>query len=206
MSTAEDAFGVFTHGREGEEAGIGQGSEYRSGLLCFWKNMYFVCTYAEGESEASESTILSLGKYVAEAIKETGPKPEILDYLPHKGLVENTLRFFHTHVSLNYHYFLADSNILNLDEKTDAVLARYDKPEGKSLLLLVKYTDEEQARAARDHFAEEYIPEAGQTHICQTEDGTWVAVKVERDLIAVVFDAASSDQAMTLLNAVMSLE
>jgi len=78
MSTSEDAFGVFTHGREGKEAGFGQGSEYRGGLLCFWKDTYFVCVYPEGESEAAKDAVLSLGKSIDEAVKDTGPEPEVL--------------------------------------------------------------------------------------------------------------------------------
>lgn len=202
MGTAEDAFGVFTHGREGGEAGVGQGSEYRGGLLCFWKNTYFVCIYAEGESEAAQKTVLDLGKSVADAIKIAGSTPKILEYLPRAGLLERSIRFFHTHVSLNYHYFLADSNILDLDENTDAVLAKYEVPEGKLLLLLIQYKNGGLAQAAFDSFIESYIPEASETYIIETEDGTWVAAKVNRDVVAIVFDASTMDQAEGLLGAV----
>ncbi|MGZ5499403.1 MAG: DUF6599 family protein, partial [Candidatus Aminicenantales bacterium] len=33
MGSSEDAFGVFTHDLDGEDAGIGQGSTYKAGLL-----------------------------------------------------------------------------------------------------------------------------------------------------------------------------
>ena len=33
MGSPEDAFGVFTHDLDGEDAGIGQGSNYKAGLL-----------------------------------------------------------------------------------------------------------------------------------------------------------------------------
>jgi hypothetical protein len=42
MGTAEDAFGIFTFERDGEDAGIGQGSDYAGGMLRFWKDRYFV--------------------------------------------------------------------------------------------------------------------------------------------------------------------
>jgi hypothetical protein len=206
MSTSEDAFGVFAHGREGDEAGIGQGSEDRGGLLCFWKDKYFVSAYAEGESEDARKAVLNLGEAVSDGIPTSGSKPEILRLLPQEGLIENTIRFFHTHVSLNYHYFLADSNILNLDENTDAVLARYERPEGKPLLLLIGYPTEELAQNAFVSFMTAYMPEAPETNMVQTEDGTWVTAKVERDIVAVVFDATNSDQASELLDAVKLLE
>lgn len=204
MSSAEDAFGVFTHGRESEEAGIGQGSEHRGGLLCFWKDKYFVCIYTEGESQAAQEAVLALGKPIDGAIKTVGPRPKILDYLPKKGLIETSVRFFHTHASLNYHYFVANSNILNLDENTDAVLARYHQPEGKCHLLLVSYQNEDEARAACDRFVEAYMPEAMQTQICQTEDGTWTAAKVEWGVVVVVFDSPTGDRAEGLLKEVQS--
>ena len=206
MNTSEDAFGVFTHGREGDEAGVGQDSEHRGGLLCFWKGKYFVCIFAEGESEDARKAVLDLGKAVSDGVKPSGSKPEILHLLPQEGLVENTIRFFHTHVSLNYHYFLADSNILNLNEYTDVVLARYDKREGKSLLLVISYPNEELAQNGFVSFMTAYMPEASETNMVQTEDGTWTAAKVERDIVAVVFDATNSGQASELLDAVKSLE
>ena len=35
MATDKDAFGIFSHGYEGTEIGIGQGSNYMGGLLSF---------------------------------------------------------------------------------------------------------------------------------------------------------------------------
>ena len=42
MTSSKDAFGVFTHDLEGYDAGIGQGSTYKGGLLSFWKSHIFV--------------------------------------------------------------------------------------------------------------------------------------------------------------------
>ncbi|UCE19001.1 MAG: hypothetical protein JSV84_01225 [Gemmatimonadota bacterium] len=206
MTASVDAFGVFTHGREGEEVCIGQGSDYRGGLLCFWKDKYFVCIYAEGTSEKALNTVLDLGKTIDGAIIVIGPKPEVLKYLPQGGLIENSLRFFHTHVSLNYHYFLADSNILNLDDKTDAVLARYDKSEGKSLLLLISYPNEDLAHLAFNGFMIAYMPEAQETHVLQTEDSTWVAAKTEHNVVAIVFEAVEKEAAERLLREVVVIK
>jgi len=206
MGSAEDAFGVFTHGREGEEAGIGQGSEQRGSFLCFWKERYFVCLYAEKESKAAQEAVIALGRAVSDAVTSTGSKPPIIDHLPDGGLIERSIRFFHTHASLNYHYFVADSNIFNLDDDTDAVLARYEQPEGKPYLLLVNYEDEDEARMACDRFVEAYIPEAKESRICRTEDGTWTAATVEGDIVSVVFDAPTRARAEELLEAVKGTE
>jgi hypothetical protein len=42
MGTAEDAFGIFSFERDGEDVAIGQGSDYAGGMLRFWKDRYFV--------------------------------------------------------------------------------------------------------------------------------------------------------------------
>ena len=202
MGSSEDAFGVFTHGREGDEVGIGQGSEQKGSFLCFWKDRYFVCVYAEGESQSIQKTVTILGKSIAEAIVDIGPKPKILDTLPKEGLKEKGLRFFHTHASLNYHYFVASDNILKLDEQTDAVLASYDDEGSKSLLLLIGYPDGTKARTAFDSFVNAYMPEAQETHILQTENGTWVASRVMGNVVAVVFDARRREVAEELIEAV----
>jgi len=38
MGTPDDAYGVFSYGREQEETGIGGGYELRSSVLSFWQN------------------------------------------------------------------------------------------------------------------------------------------------------------------------
>ena len=61
MGSAANAFGVFAHNRDGPEAGIGQGSEYRAGLLCFWKGPIFACVRAEQETAAAKQAVLEIG-------------------------------------------------------------------------------------------------------------------------------------------------
>ncbi|MCK7482265.1 MAG: hypothetical protein M0C28_37800 [Candidatus Moduliflexus flocculans] len=54
MGSAADAFGVFTHDLDGEDASIGQGSAYKAGLLSFWKDRYFLSVYAEEETAGDQ--------------------------------------------------------------------------------------------------------------------------------------------------------
>jgi len=199
MGSSEDAFGVFTHSRESEEMGIGQDSEYRGGLLCFWKGKFFVCVLTERQSPSTESAVLDLGRAISSAIEDTGSKPKLLDFLPAEGLLPRSVRYFHKHTSLNYHYFVADQNILHLDENSKALLARYQQAEGKSYLLLVQYQNIAQANAAFDSFVTAYIPEAKQTAMVQLEDGKWSAAKVVQQFVIAVFDAPSKAVAEMLL-------
>jgi hypothetical protein len=139
MGTTGDAFGVFSHSREGNDIGIGGGSESRDGFLCFWKDRYFVCVHSSKQSGESNETVMAIGKDIESKITGDVNKPDIVEVLPEDGLVETSVIYFHKQTSLNYHYFLSEENILNLGEHTDAVLAVY-RP-GRITLLCIEYPD-----------------------------------------------------------------
>jgi len=189
MGSPEDAFGIFSHshGRETKSAGIGQDSEYKGGLLCFWKNKYFVCVRSERETPQAKKAVIAIGRVISNAVKTEGEKPAVLNYLPENAFSEKSLRYFHKYEILNYHYFIADKNILNLDENTNAVLARYK--DDKSYLLLVQYKNETQSREALESFVNAYMPDAIKTGIIHTENGKWTAVTLQKKFLIIVFDA-----------------
>lgn len=116
-----------------------------------------------------------------------GEKPAFLNYLPEKELSEKSLRYFHKYEILNYHYFVADKNILLLDGYSKAVLARYK--DDKSYLLLVQYKNETRSRVAYESFVNVYMPDAIKTGIIQTENGKWTAVTLQQNFLIIVFDA-----------------
>jgi hypothetical protein len=202
MGSPEDAFGIFSHAREGEEQGIGQGSEYRGGVLCFWKANFFVCITSERETPGSKKAVVDLARKIAENIPVSGAMPKLLGYLPEDGLLDKSVRYFHKHTSLNYHYFLSSENILGLGQHTEAVLARYEP--GGSYLLLVRYQNEEEAKEALDGFFSAYIPEGKQSGAAQIDNGKWVAAELEGALVVVVFDASSKADARDLIKVVES--
>ncbi len=201
MSTAEDAFGVFTAEREGDEIGIGQGSEYAGGLLRFFKGRFFVSIMTHEETPQSGKAVLCLARAVADAIQSMGERPRLLSFLPQKGLIESSIRYFHNHTVLNLNYYIADENILLLGVHTEAVLARYSAEEGKPYLLLVKYPSTPAARTALRSFLNAYMPDAIQG-IVQTENGKWTATDSHSRYVAVVFDAPSDRWALSLLETV----
>jgi hypothetical protein len=201
MGSSEDAFGVFTHDLDGADAAIGQGSAYKAGLLSFWKDRYFLSVYAEEETAETKALVLDLGRRIAAAIPGSGEKPELLTLLPAEGLESGRVRFFHNHSVLNYHYFVADTNVLLLDQTTDAVLAGY----GGSRLLVAAYGDAAAAARARASFAGAYMPEAGDSAAVRTENGKWTAIRSGAEIVAVVFDALSEGEARDRLDTVFAL-
>lgn len=205
MGSPADAFGVFTHDLDGQEAGIGQGSRYRAGLLSFWKDRYFGSVYAEEETVETRQLILELGRRIASAITGKGRLPEVLAFLPRAGLRPDSERFFHNYSVLNYHFFVADQDILRLEGRADALLAAYDLPAGEARLLVVRYQTPEAAAEGLAAFVSAYMPEAGKKGIVRTEDGKWTACRLERRVVTVVFAAGSERDAVGLLEEVMKL-
>lgn len=199
MGTAEDAFGVFTHDLEGAEAGIGQGSRYKAGLLSFWKGPYFFSVYAEDETTEAKELVLELGRRIAGAVPREGAKPALLGFLPSAGLDSSRVRFLHNFSVLNYHYFVADTNILILDQTTSAVLAPFGSKKDGSTLLIAAYKDCGSAVRAGESFARAYMPEAGAAGTLKTENGKWSAVRICGRFVVIVFDAATEASAAVLL-------
>jgi hypothetical protein len=191
MDSAGDGFGVFSHMRESPDAGVGEGSEYRKGLLCFWQGKYFVCIRSEDETPEIKQTIFEFAEIITDAITPAKATPDIMKLIPEDNLSAETVRYFHLFSTLNYHYYLAAENIFNLDEQTEAFLATY-KPH-RCYFLGIKYPAESTADAAYRKFVSSYIPEAGESGAMVLENNKWVVSERYNEYIFVVFDAPDSD-------------
>jgi hypothetical protein len=157
MSSAADAYGVFTQDRRGREVRLGQDALYDKGSLRFWKGDVFVRIKAERESPEVKDTVMELAGAVDSAIPKAGPKPKILARLPVEGLESGTVRYFHTVVSLNSQYFMSNVNVLNLSPETQAVMGRYEEGRAQATLILVEYPSAERAFSAYGRFIEMFL-------------------------------------------------
>jgi hypothetical protein len=202
MGTSQNAFGVFSHSRETMDHTFGQGSQYTEGLLLFWKDRFFVSILASPETVESRSAVFDIAGKIETAIKNEGPLPEILDLLPDQSLVRESIRYFHHYIWLNSHFFVSDRNILHINEKTDALLAKYGKQKKRYILLLVKYKKDKDAETAYDDFMKYYLPGLSGERVIQIEDGTWTAGQLTGNLLIIVFNAPVKDKALYLIDAV----
>ncbi len=196
MGTPKDAFGVFSHTREGDEAGVGEGSEYRNGLLCFWQGKYFFCIISELGTEETKPIIFELARIITNFYEPSNTKPEILNVLPEESLNKKSVRYFNLPSSLNYHYFVSDQNILNLNSETDAVLARYG--ESYCYLLSVKYPDSNKAEKAFANFQSVYLPEGERLEMSQFDENKWFTSTLRENYIVIIFDAPTETFAKRL--------
>jgi len=200
MGTDKDAFGIFSHGNEGHDVDIGQSANYIGGLLSFWKGRFFVSLFAEEETAESREALFKVAKEVETAIDEEGRIPEIVSLLPSECLDKAKVRFFHNHIILNHHFFVADDNILGLDQQTECALGVYREQEGEYCLLLIRYEGPDEAARAFESFAAAYMPDASEPGIVQTEDGKWTAARLENAFLSIIFSAESKDRAWEILD------
>jgi hypothetical protein len=199
MSESKNAFGVFAHSRETIDDTFGQGSQYTTGLLVFWKDRYYVSILASPETEESREAVFEIARRIDEAIPGEGGLPEVLNLLPADSLVEESVRYFRHYIWLNQHYYVADENILHIDDTTEAVLAKYKSGDARVLLLIVEYPDVKAALRGRWDFAEQYLPDAGEQGVARIEDSTWAGYRVFGRVLAIVFNAPEKESAVGLL-------
>jgi len=172
MGSSTNAYGVFSHSRESSSALVGQGSEYAGGLLIFWKGQYYISILAYPENQGARETVFEIGKMIDQSIRKPGKLPAIISSLPTQGLVKESIRYFRHYIWLNSHFYISDKNILNIDKKTEAVLARYKNKGLQFFLLLVSYPDKNKSRKAFSKFIKSYLPDA-KDGIGRNENGKW---------------------------------
>jgi hypothetical protein len=201
MASSKDAYGIFTHDTDGQPLAMGQTGIYSAGLLRFWKDRFFVRLQAEDETPEVKTALMTLGNQIALAIPREGSQPSLLMALPPQGLVEASVHYFHTSVSLNIHYFLDDSNLLGLNSRTEAILARYQQGGDKPYLLIVRYPGPGDAQAAFEQFSKAYLCEtpAGNAVFHKLEKGQFAGGRREERALLLVFEAGSRESAEKLL-------
>jgi hypothetical protein len=182
-----DAYGVFAHGRETPDGPIGQGSEYVSGQLSFWKDRFYVSIMATRETAETRTAVMKLGEIIAAAIEETGPLPPLVSLLPHDNLLPERVRYFHHYIWLNSFTFVSDENLLNINDDTPVAMGAYREAAGTYFLVIVQYPDETRAEKARNRFVAGYLN--GKDRPVKVEDGHWSGCARSGPLIAAVLGA-----------------
>jgi hypothetical protein len=231
METADDAFGLLSLDWGGEPVSFSDSSAntsnpplvsatralYGAGLLRVWSDNVYARVMAYRETPASKQAVLSLGQAIA-ANQNNAPPPDLVNtLLPRVGsdwkLRNDRLSFFRSYLVLNSIYYLSETNILDFDLSTEAILAPYENisksPDGKrSQFLLVKYENREKARKALNHFHDVYLPEYKKEfetdsankspRLFKLEDG-WLAYQLIGKYIAIVFEGPDKESARQII-------
>lgn len=202
MVEAKNAFGVYSHGREKLESSYGQGSQTYHGAILFWKGPYYISIVSDAETTQSKTAIVKIAQKIDKLIKDEGVLPELLSWIPEEELVPESIFYFHHYVWLNAFYYISDDNFLNINEKTDAVLAKYGPADSRYYLLLIRYENEHEANNAYQSFLDQYAPELKDRSAVKLEDGKWTGSQVEQDLLICVFNGRDREEIKSLLQKV----
>ena len=203
MKSASGAYGVFMFSAEEVQQIVGQGTHYNEGFMLFWMDHYFVSIMSYPESPESKEALLSLARTIESGIGSKGALPEILDYLPEKGLDKMSIRYFPDYELLNSHYYIADENIFLINNETEVVLARYGEPDQRRILLILEYPDAAHASKASHEFTTHYLPELADNEFAKVEDGTCTGMQLYDNILVVVFNAKSGEDVENLIHSVM---
>ncbi|MDP2898754.1 MAG: hypothetical protein Q8Q12_19625 [bacterium] len=208
MGNSADAFGVLSFDLGGEEVGVGQKSVYGAGLLRFWQGRHFARILAEAETPEAKAALLDIGKSVASDLPGGGTLPELVVRLPEAGLLPESVHYFHRKMCLDYFYYLADDNILNLNKETNAVIADYRTASGKAKLLAVEYDPGDSCAEASRSFHAVYLkqwpPGDGAIRSNEIEGAQWVSSLRNANLLLIVFEGESQKDCEELLQAAVS--
>jgi len=193
MTSSEDAFGVFTQDLDGDEVHIGQDALYAAGLLRFWKDKIFVRILADKETPEIKLVIIKLGEMIAASVPGEGNRPDLISVLPSEGQRPRTLRYFHTLISLNSHYFLASENILNLSPETRVVLAQYEQEKSRARLLVIEYpsvdiAEDAQGKFVRIYLKDKSLPE-GKVRLQELEDERFSGILRKDKFLIIVLES-----------------
>lgn len=199
MGSAKNAFGVFSHARLLIDSTFGQGSQYTSGLFQFWKDRYYISILASPETEESREAVMTLAQQIDMRIQKKGNLPRVLHLLPDSELIRESIRYFHHPAWLNTYFFIAEDNILNIEDKTDAVFAKYQTGDSHTTLLVATYPSVRKQAAASRKFRTNYLPELDKELTVRVEDGTWTGCLASGKTLAVVFNAPLQETAEGLL-------
>jgi hypothetical protein len=199
MTSPKDAFGVYTQSRDREEHEFGQGSQRFNDFILFWKGRFFVVINTHKATPESSEAIRHFATLTDRAISAESFLPDLVNALPSEGLIPGGYLYFHHYIWLNAYFFIADYNIVNITDSTDAILAKYGPPEARCYLLLVEYSTASEAAAAALQLQKGFAPELrpGDPFVLM-EDGTWFALRQKENRLIAVFNGSTRQQVEAL--------
>jgi hypothetical protein len=198
MASTADAYGIFTHSREGEPAGVGQDGTFGYGTLLFWKGRHFVSVQAEEESDRAREAVMALGRAVAARIAEAGERPALVDRLPSHGLAPGSVVYLRHPQILDARVRLGPGNPLGLGPEAPAVVGRYLRDGAGAQLVLVDYPSASASTAASTAFAGLFLDGGAPA---RRDDGWYAAAPLAAPghARAFVVRATSREAALALL-------
>ncbi|MDP3581950.1 MAG: hypothetical protein Q8S39_08430, partial [Ignavibacteria bacterium] len=145
-----------------------------------------------------KKTSLINAKLIDESIPEKGSFPEVLKYLPPENLDAQSIRYFRHYVWFNTYTYISGENVLNINQNTHGVLAKYGEKE-KLILIIVKYPDEQKALAALEKFNKAYYKTLKPKPVVKSKEGKFSASRVIKNFFVGVFGGRAERDVKALI-------
>jgi len=159
MGAPENAFGIYSFNRNPEADFEIIGNEVAATMLTFdtWKGHYFVHIRLYEFSDDIKEGAQNILRYIMNQIRGTTKPPDILKLFPRDHFVRHSERYFWNHTILNKIHFIADENILMLNESTIGLTAEYLRAKPKNpadtlSVFLIRYPTQKDATRAYDSY------------------------------------------------------
>jgi len=198
LASPADAWGAFRRDADGEPVAVGDEGRLRRGWLSARKGPFLISVWADSGA-AEDGLLLAAARSAADAISEAGAAPELVTAMPSAGRDEASVRYLHGSVLLSAEVPLAGDDPLGLDRDAAVALARYRRPEGKAVLVVVDYPSRERAAAAREAVLARLPTGAREGEPVEGEDGRFTAVQVDGARLDLVLQASAAEVATGLL-------
>jgi hypothetical protein len=204
MGLSQNAYGIFSHSRETVDDFVGADidSEYAGGLLTFWKGQYYISILAYPETESKKLVVQKLARRIGEQIQGPSVKPQLVNLLPKDSLQPYSVRYFSHYTWLNTYHFFSNKNLLNIDNETEVVMAKYEVDASKpAVLILLQYPDQAAAVTAHNTFKQTFMADANNEYTL-SDDRLWTGCIRDNHVLVIVVDAPDKETAKRLVKGV----
>jgi len=147
MGSSSDAFGLYSMKRTPTShfVQLDHRAALDQGQLVFWKGPYAAILYFEAPQQRADAHLLAFARALSRAISQRGAPPDLLRYLPRRGYVQNSARFFRGKAALDIIHFVPE-DIFGLRTGAEMVVGTYSTPPG--IILVARYPDGQAAQRA----------------------------------------------------------
>ena len=220
MQTSQDAFGLLSLDWDGEPIRIthiapgitpntilSHHALYGAGLLRAWAGPFYFRIMAHQDSALAKDQICSLARTLAKDLV-IRDYPDLLKTLPLElgafYLLKNRVHFFRSYLILNSLYYLAQENILRLDQDCQAVLAFYRSEGGATVpFLIIQYPQSNFAHRALASFLQTWFPDQPkafehQNYLIKTIEG-WMGCTQDAERCYITFEHSHPDSVQQFL-------
>jgi len=196
MKSSESAYGIYTFktGNSGKHIDAGHDGWMEEYYLNFWQGDLLVTLIGLDTKKETLEGLVQFAKSIDSKIVSSSIQPDILNYLPEKGLTPNGKTYFKGNLALFNQYVFDSRNIFGI---TEGVRGDY----GTYSLFLLFYKDNKESqhwfKSAREALKENGLfqdfYEEGFSLSMKDQDGQPIVIKLLNHSICIVVGAGDTD-------------